>query len=448
MRTQTDLPAAETSPPPATHRSIELDALLKLAHELAKTGELESASDLPVKLDAVLTTLTQAMPQADLAWLLLHDSTSDSLRVLATAGYNAELMRQVVLKNGESFSGKVFRDGQPRLLETRQAVAEAMGDMAPRNRELFARLTGGRIPSSAIAVPLAVGDRRLGALVMESLDKPSGFAIQDQPFVQAAADLIALAIDRFQLHDEAQALRTTEKATQIRSDILSAISHELRTPLASIKGYSTALLLDEVEWDETRRHEFLQLIDEECDKLEEIVRDFLDAARIDAGRLEIEWQPVMLPRLAQIAVDDIARRTAVHRFVLDFPDFPIVDADPVRIGQVLHNLVDNAVKYSPQGGLIVVRGMVKDDEVVVSVSDQGIGIAPQDLNQLFDRFFRVKAPTGHHVPGSGLGLPISQSIIETHGGRIWAESQLRQGTTLYFTLPRTGLSAGMGDEGE
>jgi signal transduction histidine kinase len=189
------------------------------------------------------------------------------------------------------------------------------------------------------------------------------------------------------------------------------------------------------------------LIDEGCDKLEEIVRDFLDAARIDAGRLEIEWQPVMLPRLAQNTIDEIARRTTVHQFVLDFPsDFPIVDADPVRIGQVLKNLLDNAVKYSPQGGLIVVRGGVQEDEVVVSVSDQGVGIAPQDLNRLFDRFFRVKAPTGQHVPGSGLGLPISQSIIETHGGRIWAESQLGHGTTLYFTLPRTGLSADM--EGE
>ncbi|MBN1887955.1 MAG: hypothetical protein JW850_08180 [Thermoflexales bacterium] len=228
---------------------------------------------------------------------------------------------------------------------------------------------------------------------------------------------------------------------QLRADILSAISHELRTPLASIKGYATALLLDEVEWDEAHRREFLHCIDEECDKLEEIVRDFLDAARIEAGRLEIEFQPVMLERLVQAEVETVSHSTTIHRFVLDFPPgFPLVDADPLRIGQVLHNLLDNAVKYSPQGGLVVVRGVVQDEQVVVSVSDQGVGIAPQDLSQLFDHFFRVKTPTGHHVAGSGLGLPISQSIVESHSGRIWAESQVGQGTTLYFSLPRLGLS--------
>jgi len=294
-----------------------------------------------------------------------------------------------------------------------------------------------------------VGGRHLGVLVVETVDKPEGFTADDQPLLQAVADVMALAVERAEFQDEAENLRITGKASQLRADILSAISHELRTPLASIKGYSTALLLDEVEWDEASRREFLTLIDEECDKLESIVHDFLDAARIEAGRLEIEFQPVMLPRLAQAEADSVSRHTPVHRFVLDFPsDFPVLDADPVRIGQVIRNLLDNAVKYSPQGGLIVMRGTVKEDEVVVSVSDQGMGIAPEDLNKLFERFFRVKAGAGYHIAGSGLGLPISQSIVEAHGGRIWAESQMGQGTTLYFTLPRTGLSASLGEETE
>jgi signal transduction histidine kinase len=447
MHTLADSFNSESVPPQPTRHPVDLSAWLALATDLIETSGPEPSSDLPAALDAMLARLARLLPQTDLVWLLRHDPSSKCLRVLAAAGDDTELMRQITTKVGESISGKVFQEGRPYLLETRQAVAEVMGDLAPHNRELFVKLTGGRIPHSTLAVPLTIGECRLGVLVMQSLDTPSGFSAQDQLFAQAVASLLALAIDRAQLQDEVKSMRADEKASQTRADILSVISHELRTPLASIKGYSTALLLDEVEWDETRRHEFLELIDEECDALEEIIRDVLDAARIDAGRLEIEWQPVMLPRLAQVEVEDISRRTTTCDFVLDFPTgFPVIDADPIRIGQVLRNLLDNAVKYSPQGGLIVVRGVAKDDEVVISVSDQGVGIAPQDLNQLFDRFFRVKASTGRHVPGSGLGLPISQSIVETHGGRIWAESQLGHGATLYFTLPRTGLSADLDKE--
>ncbi|MBM4431801.1 MAG: cell wall metabolism sensor histidine kinase WalK, partial [Chloroflexi bacterium] len=130
-----------------------------------------------------------------------------------------------------------------------------------------------------------------------------------------------------------------------------------------------------------------------------------------------------------------------HRLLIDFPrDFPIVDADPNRIEQVLRNLLDNAVKYSPDGGLVVIRGEVGEDEVVISVADQGVGIAPEHLNRLFEKFFRVTSALGRHVVGSGLGLPIARTIVESHGGRIWAESQLGQGTTLYFTLPLRGPS--------
>jgi two-component system sensor histidine kinase VicK len=114
-----------------------------------------------------------------------------------------------------------------------------------------------------------------------------------------------------------------------------------------------------------------------------------------------------------------------------------VDADPDRVAQVLRNILDNAVKYSPEGGLVFVRSRVHEDEVVMSVADQGVGLAPEHLNRLFEKFFRVDSGLGRHVVGSGLGLPIAQTIVESHGGRIWAESQLGQGTTLFFTLPLT-----------
>jgi signal transduction histidine kinase len=205
--------------------------------------------------------------------------------------------------------------------------------------------------------------------------------------------------------------------------------------------------MEEATFDPETQQEFLQIIDEECDTLQDLIHDLLESSIIDAGLLRLEPQPVRLPRLAQSVTDDMARRTQQHHFLIDFPDdFPIVDADPHRIEQVLRNLLDNAVKYSPQGGLVVIRGTMHKDEIVVSVADQGMGIAPQHLNRLFEKFFRIESGLGRHVVGSGLGLPIAHTIVESHGGRIWAESQLGQGSTFYFTLPLKGLSQGLAEQ--
>lgn len=228
----------------------------------------------------------------------------------------------------------------------------------------------------------------------------------------------------------------------MRTEVLAILSHELKTPLAAIKGYVTAMLLDEVSWQEEKRREFLQLIADEVDGLQTMIGEILDTTRIESGLLEIEPQPMRLPHLAREVIDEMQQRTADHRFVLDFPhDFPLIDADPRRIKQVFRNILDNAIKYSPDGGLIVVRGAVRSKDVVVSVADQGAGISPEDMIPLFDKYFRGRSSPGRSVPGTGLGLPVSRSIVEAHGGRIWAESNVGEGTTLHFSLPRQGPSA-------
>ncbi len=223
---------------------------------------------------------------------------------------------------------------------------------------------------------------------------------------------------------------------QIKSQLLSTVSHELRTPLASIKGFATTLLREDVQWDKATQQEFLRIIEDESNRLEELIDNLLDMSQVEAGGLRIAREPVQLRRLVREAVEQAQRRTEAHWFVVDLPaELPRVWADPRRIRQVLNNLLENAVKYSPDGGQITVACEVKGDSILVSVADQGQGIPPGDLERIFDRFYQVDGGATRKTGGSGLGLAIAKGIIEAHHGSIWAESAVGQGSIFRFTLP-------------
>jgi len=415
---------------------------LEVLYEISKI--LSSAIDLRSLLDSTVQRLVGVLEAADAAAVLLYSAETDCLQVYSAFGFESEWLEQLRLRPGESLSGKVFQEGRPQLFPTIDSTAAGMANMGDKNRTLFEKATGGTcVPHSAICAPLISRGTRIGVLVLECLKGGKSFLPSDLVFVQALSDLIALAVERDRLSSEAEQVRVLQEANRLKSELLSTLSHEMRTPLASIKGYTTALLMDDTDWDETTQREFLEIIDEECDNLENLVSDILESSTIEAGLMRIEKQPTLLARLAQRSIEQASLRTRQHRFIASFPPgFPVVDADPRRIEQVLHNLLDNAVKYSPNGGLVVVRGEVRENEVQISVADQGVGIAPEHLNRLFERFFRIKSGIGPNVVGTGLGLPIARTIVESHGGRIWAESSLGAGTTFYFTLPLEPGGAG------
>jgi len=425
---------ATSAKAPTANKDQKLSTLFGIARILATEQDLETL------LPKLLACLIETLEAAEAGVLLLYDPSDERLTVAAAQGYDLTALERIRLAPGESLCGKVFQAGQAELYPTPKAIAAAMAEMTPANRELFrAATTGLRQPQSAACMPLITGQTKVGVLVLENLGQPDSFRAE-LPFLQGVANLVALAIESARLNQERQAAQVIEEANRLKSELISTLAHEMRTPLTSIKGYSTALLMEESTFSPKTQQEFLQIIDEECDVLQDLIHDLLESSIIDAGLLRLEPQPVMLPRLAKNLTDDMANHTQKHHFLVDFPGhFPIVDADPDRIAQVLRNLLDNAVKYS-QGGLIVVRGEVRQDEVVISVADQGVGIAPEHLNRLFEKFFRVESGLGRRVVGSGLGLPIAHTIVESHGGRIWAESQLGEGTTLYFALPLGGLS--------
>ncbi|HET6444838.1 MAG TPA: ATP-binding protein [candidate division Zixibacteria bacterium] len=406
--------------------------------EIARTLALNL--ELSELLQAVLDKITTVLEPAEFGVILFWDPSAHLFRPQAAAGpalHDRDALLAISLIEGESITGRVFAEGKAHLLSTAEEVAWQMSNLHPAKHTAMNSAYGlGRMPKCVVAAPLLKDKHNYGVLVLETLCGPACFSDDDLPLVQVLADLIALEIYRVRLGAEAAAAQQVQEEDRLRSEVMAALSHELRTPLASIKGYATALMLKEVTWPEEKRQDFLRLIDEETDNLERMVSDIMDASLIDIGQLDIEPQPLRLPHLAEEAAQEMQHQTDKHHFVVDFPPgFPIIEADPRRIRQVFLNILDNSVKYSPEGGLIVIRGEVRPTDVVVSFADQGVGISPEDLIPLFDKYFRVKAPTGYHVSGTGLGLPVVRAIVETHGGRVWAKSRKGEGTTLFFSIP-------------
>jgi PAS domain S-box-containing protein len=222
-----------------------------------------------------------------------------------------------------------------------------------------------------------------------------------------------------------------------RSTFISIISHELQTPIAIIKGYASTLARTDASLEPKALRSRLTAIEEEADRLNTLVGNLLYASRIQAGGLHMDIAPLDLRNL----IEGVARRFRAHSpdgsIILDIPpNLPTVMADRDRIEEVLQNLLDNAVKYSPRRRAITITSHATGEEVIVSVSDMGMGIALREQESIFDRFHRASDTATRATSGAGLGLYICRAIVEAHGGRIWVESTLHQGSTFSFSLPR------------
>lgn len=230
--------------------------------------------------------------------------------------------------------------------------------------------------------------------------------------------------------------RKYEEMDKLKSDLLSMVSHELRTPLATIKGYSTMLVEynDRLENDEKTRS--LVSIDKATDRLVTLVDQLLDMSRMNAGLLKLEKDLADPAMLIQQTLAEARLRVPDYRLEADVPvGLPLVRMDVNRIRQVLDNLVDNAIKHAANGKVVTVSARCHDADLVVSVTDHGPGIPAHELEAIFERMHRVEQRQGQQAQGLGLGLSICKGLVEAHGGRIWAESKLGQGSRFVFTLP-------------
>ncbi len=226
------------------------------------------------------------------------------------------------------------------------------------------------------------------------------------------------------------------EAEELKSMFISVISHELKTPVALIKGFVGTLRRDDVSWESEIVQDSLEVIEEEADRLTELIDNLLDASRLQAGGLSLNQTDLVFANFAEKMSDRFRTQSNKHSIIVDFPDeFPVVMADEVRLSQVLSNLLSNAIKYSPNGGEIRISGQVRPEQVIICVQDQGPGIAPGDIPHVFDRFYRAEDAT-RTTKGAGLGLYLTRAIIEAHGGRIWVDPRTGDGARICFSLPR------------
>jgi two-component system sensor histidine kinase KdpD len=308
--------------------------------------------------------------------------------------------------------------------------------------------TGTHETASCLLWPLRTPDGTVGVVAITGAAPEVTAAPQFRRRLDSLCGIAAVAIERIMLTREIESARFTAQTESLRAALLSSISHDLRTPLASIIGSATSLLSFGRGYDEEVKSDLLRTILEEAERLNRFVGNLLQMTKLESGAITPKRQWIDVDDLIGTTLERLDRRLESHNVVADIdPLLPPLHVDFVLMENVVTNLLDNAVKYSPHGSTITIRGFQRGDTTCISVTDQGMGIAPEDHAHVFDKFFRVYARDSV-VAGTGLGLAICKGIVETHGGTVELTSDgVGQGATFCLCLPTTQLPRDIDAEG-
>ncbi len=324
--------------------------------------------------------------------------------------------------------------GLQRLLETGQSelmshVSEGVIQQAGQDNPEIVTVVHALGLKSYMGTPLIARDRVIGAITFSSVQPERHYTSDDLAFAQELARRIALTLDNARLYQEAQ------KAITLRDDFISIASHELRTPVTSLKLYVQVLQRQLARrGDDSLAHHFKKM-DTQLDKLTLLIKDLLNVTRIELGKLDFQEDFFDVNEVVKEVVEQIQLTTRTHRIEVEGRIARPVRGDKDRIGQVLTNLLTNAIKYSPAANSIVVRLIAEEDVAVVEVQDFGIGIEKEHQGHIFDRFYRVSDPEERTYPGLGIGLYIAHEIIKRHKGELWVVSEKGKGSLFRFRLP-------------
>ncbi len=419
----------EPSLPPGP-AAPDIEERLRVANRVATVlaASLEGGADWPALARLLVPVLAD--------YCVIHVlGPDDRLTRLALAHADADLERRLLeLLSRTAPSGfpadhpamKALRSGMPQL---RQDLSDSMlRRMATSSDHLTALQAVG--PNDALYLPLKARGRVLGVLVLVMAGSGRRYTPGDFELAEQVATQIAIALDNARLFREAQ------EEIQRREDVLSTAAHELKTPGTTVKGYLQ--LVQRWLATDKPRHELLaalQSAEAECDRQVRLIDNLLDAVRPRRGGAAEQREPFDLGSLVAAVVERFATVNGRCQFELTAGPRAIVAANQDQIEAVLVNLLNNAVKYSPQGGRIQVSAVLEDGEAVVTVRDEGIGIPQEKQARIFERFYRAHAGTPDDYGGVGIGLHLTRELLARHGGRIWFTSQEGAGTAFSFALP-------------
>jgi K+-sensing histidine kinase KdpD len=323
-----------------------------------------------------------------------------------------------------------------KLLQPNQTViiANIQGDSRLTSvvRQL---LTDGNIQTMVI-FPMIASGKWLGCLLV-FFPQEHGFEHIELRHLKILIDQTTITLFNLQLLEvEEESRHEAERANEIKTQFLAMITHELRTPLTSIMGFTTTLLADDVTWEPHEKHDFIQTINQETLRLQELIDHLLDLTRLEAGMLPISHEPHSIYEIIEDAESQIKVLTSGHSLHLNIPlQLPQINVDAKRIAQVLVNLIKNASSYAPKGTDINISANIRGDFMQINVNDQGPGIPPAEYKKVFKAFRRGSNAEKQYMQGAGLGLAICKGLIEAHGGRIWIKKKTLIGTTICFTVP-------------
>ncbi|MCR4407227.1 MAG: ATP-binding protein [Anaerolineae bacterium] len=402
-------------------RAIQMQASLEIGQAVT------SVLDPDQLLERVVQVVKERFMYSCVAVYTAEDD-GQYLRLRAAAGEPAPFHGQRVLVKRSGPVGRAFREGR--------AMVKSHNTSVTRN-------TPASYTRFEVILPLRLGNQTLGILDVQTTDE-EGIDQDDVSVLQNVSNQVTIALENARAYAvERAAAERLRELDRSKRQFLANMSHELRTPLTNIIGFSRLMLKDiDGPLSEQQRND-LQIIYHNGQHLLGLINDLLDISQIEAGLMELEFREVNLAGLIRSVMTTISALVRDKDVVLReevAADLPLVRADPARMRQVLLRLLANAAKFTKQGE-IRVRAWADGEQAYVSVSDTGMGLSPEDKERIFERFEQVMLENGSRSNGAGLGLALSKEFIEMHGGKIWVESEVGQGTTFTFSLPLRPPSA-------
>jgi len=293
---------------------------------------------------------------------------------------------------------------------------------------------------SGMFIPLASRGEVMGVMCIFTQWERT-FTPEENDLLDTIGHQIGTSLENSVLIEEVTKTEALKELDRLRTELLASVSHELRTPLTSIKGIASTLNQTDVEWDPETQKEFLLLIEKESDTLTHIIDDLMQMSQMEAGVMRMDKGQTKISAIVTQVTNQLNQLTSNHQLKINVPsNLPAIYVDEIRIGQIVTNLISNAVAYSDKGSLITLEAQLAKDKIQVVVTDQGVGIAREHLDKVFDRFYRLESGIARRRGGTGLGLAICKGIAEGHGGRIWVESRYGEGSKFFFTLPTYDVS--------